>query len=246
MQFDANNSYVTVMRGTFSGPAKSNNQACLFFDNMPYVSVIGALVIGSACPIYFKHNPGSAQTSLVKNCILRNAGRDFEAQRDNVLYQNNVFDSCQLSLDAAGGGALASGCTLIHNTFNNSIISNSQGSAATNMVLTNNVLAGTSSFYDNAYSATDEGDIINYSAVNGTGTTHYQRNHTGYTMAAYKAAYPTQEVNGLAGTVTFAGGSAGGGSAAAGWALASGSIGIGNASDGSDRGVNASTLLTVY
>ena len=244
-------SNLQVIRGTWTGPSGlGNNQACLWFDTgMVPVNVIGALITGSACPIYFKHNPGSNPGGTVRNCIIRNAGRDFEAQRSYVSYVNTVFDTCSIALNASGGGAIGANSTFNHCTFKDSLINNGDGSSTGNAI-TNSVFAGaaatttpTGSGFNMEYVASLGTNMVDYSATDGL--TRYLVNHVALTQASFQSTYSPNEANGVHGTITFVGGAGGGGSSAAGWALTSGSVGHLAASDGTDCGVNATNLLTV-
>lgn len=263
-----------VIRGTFTGvnpgsPGLSN-ASLLFFNTGVNCKIIGCLLDGSYCPVYFKHAYSlyygpSTPWGTVKNNIIRNGARGFMAAANYVTYSNNVFDNCGLDLSESGGGDRSGGnhCTLSHNTHfrpTSGYLTSALGMYSTEgntywrefNRLSDNVFSTTSTDYsDNPYSingtggTTDWDNDIDYSAVSGASTPLYYRNGSTYTMAAYKAAYPTQEVNGEAGTVTFVGGAGGGGTTPANWALAGGSIGKNNGSDGTDRGVDSSKLLTV-
>lgn len=251
---------VMVIRGTYTGPSGlSNNQTLLFFNSPTNCLIIGVLLDQCAIPIYFKHaNTFSAGSpaGVVKNCIIRRAGRGFQAAANYATYQNNVFDATPLDLSESGGGTFAGGnnCTVSHCTFFGSsagvgmIITDSGTRLRENNVLANNVFSGSGvMYYDNPYNANsgyDQNNSIDYSAVNGSGVSYYQRNSTTYTMSGYNSAWG-DEAHGEAGTVSFVGGGSGGGNTPANWALAGGSIGRANGSDGADRGVDASKLLTV-
>ncbi len=244
---------VQIIRGRYSGTGGGSNSSLLWFDYTQNVLILGALIDGGGCPIYFKHtdvNDSATPGGIVQNCIIRNAGRKFAAALNWVQYLNNVFDNCTLALDEDGGG-LAGGnhCTLTRNTFLNSDITldMTSGNVRGNNVLSNNVFAGTSTFQDNPFGANgnyDQGNVSDYSAVAGVGTGHFYRNGTNRTLAAHQAAFSGQEVHGVAGTITFVGGSTPG-STPSNWALANGSTGKNAASDGMDCGVDASKLLTV-
>lgn len=242
LKCDGNNDFLQVIRGQWSGPPKSNNQACLWFDTVPHVDVIGALIKGSASPVYFKHNNGNTNAGSFRNNIVRNAGRDMEAQRSSVNYFNNVFDATQLSIDASGGGALAALLILNHNTFlagSGALVSNSQSASNTNNVNTNNVFAG-AKYNENAFASGILGDTFDYDCFNGTA---FQNNHNPVSLSTFQSTF-SQEAHGILGTISFVGGSGGGGDVPANWALTAGSAGHLGASDGTDCGVNAANLLT--
>lgn len=249
---------ILIIRGAYSGPLGTGNSngSLLWFDYATNISVIGALLDGSSNPIYFKHTDVTSAASpggIVKNCIIRRAGRGFQAALNYVQYINNAFDACNLGLDENGGSALPAGgnyCTLTHNTFLNCGVSMSITDTGTrkrtNNTFRNNAVLGTGEFADNPFGANsneDQNNSFDYTAVEGTGTNHYYRNGSRYTQAGYKAAFPGQEVHGVAGTITLVGG-ASPGNTPANWAMSAG-VGIAAASDGTDCGVDATKLLTV-
>jgi hypothetical protein len=233
-----------VVRGSYSGPTAANNQSLLFFDYTDNIVVLGTLLVGCANPIYFKHtdvNSSSTPGGIVKNCIIRNAGRKFSAAMNWVQYSNTVFDSTKLGLDEDGGG-LPGGqnCTIRNCTFLDADIAGNVSNSITNTVMTDCVLAGSSRWAVDSYTASERGNSSNYTAC--TTAAHYWRNGSVRTLAAHKAAYPTQEANGVAGAISFAGSAS---STPANWALSGGSAGKNASSTGSDCGVNAANLLTV-
>ena len=250
----------SVIRGSYSGPAASNNQSLIWMDYPEDALIIGAVLDGTANPIYFKHTQDLAPTHLagtIKNCIIRNAGKvDGMVLAANYLTVTNcVFDTCDVNPSDEGGNAVSPGnnWTVTHCTFYNSDFLLDPGthngptvSVNGDNVLTSNVWTGTSRFMDNPYSkqsSLDMGNLSDYSAV--TTGSHFYRNGSTLALAAHQAAFPTQEVHGVAGTITFVGGAGGGGSTAAGWALATGSNGENASSTGTDCGVDVSKLLTV-
>lgn len=246
-----------IIRGTWIGPADGatqvGNQSLIWFDWAYGIKIIGGLFERSGNPIYFKHtnwNDPAFPGGIIQNCIIRLGGRGVRAQTNYSQWINSAFDACRLGLDERDGSPIAGGNSSLirHCTFFNS---NALGAAETtdaavcnNSTGTDNVFAGTSLWIDAPYEATNKNTIVNYSAVEGAATNHYYRNSVQRTIASYKATYPTQEINGVAGTLSLVGGSTPG-STPANWALAAGSVGIGNASDGGDRGVRASRLLTL-
>lgn len=242
-----------IIRGSYSGPAgQVANQSLLWFDYPYDLRIIGVLLDQSANPIYFKHtlwNSSANALGIVQNCIIRRGGRGVRAQANYSQWINCAFDACGLGLDE-DDGSMAGGnnSTIKHCTFLNSdALGDAEATSATrctNSTGTDNVLAGNSRWMDAPFEATDKNTVVNYSAVEGTATNHYYRNSVQRTMADYKTTYPTQEVNGIAGTLALVGGSAPG-NTPSNWALAAGSVGLGNASDGGDRGVRASRLLTL-
>jgi hypothetical protein len=261
IQWDVNNTgLIEIVRGSWTGPVKANNQACLFFDNSTApITVIGALVVGSARPIYFKHNPQINPGGTIKNCIIDLTGTlGLGGQRDHVAYQNNVFigdgvnsgSSVQLNLNGGGGpGATASYATFNHNTFYGSFTANGD-LTSTNNTFTNTVIAGAAINGTPAGSGHDVGQYttglggctFDYTATDSLA--RYLNNHTTYTLSAFAAANPPNEAHGVTGAISFVGGSSGGGHSAAGWALVGGSAGKNAANDGTDCGVNAANLLT--
>lgn len=242
-----------IIRGSYTGPAgQVNNQSLLWFDYQYDVAIVGVLLDQSGNPIYFKHtssNDSAFPGATIQNCIIRRGGRGVRSQANWLTIINNAFDVCGLGLDEDDGTMAGGNNSVInHNTFLNS---NALGAAeatsatrCTNVTAANNALLGSSLWMDAPYEATDKNTVINYSAVEGSATSHYMRNSTQRTMASYKSTYPTQEVNGLAGTMSLVGGS-NPGNTPSNWALTAGSTGVGNASDGGDRGVNAARLLTL-
>lgn len=242
-----------VVRGSYTGQSgQSNNQSLLWFDHQYAVAIIGAILDQSANPFYFKHtsrNDSAFPGGTIMNCIIRRGGRGVRSQANWLTIINNAFDACSLGLDE-DDGSMAGGnnCVINHNTFLNS---NALGAAeatsatrCTNVTAANNAFLGTSLWMDAPFEATDKNTTINYSAVEGAGTNHYYRNSTGYTMAGYKSFDSSQEANGVAGTLALVGGSTPG-NTPSNWVLAAGSVGIGDASDSGNRGVNASNLLTI-
>lgn len=241
------------IRGSYTGPAgQIANQSLIWLDYAYNIAIIGALLDQSANPIYFKHtnwNDAAFPGGVIQNCIIRRGGRGVRAQVNYSRWINNAFDACRLGLDEQDGTPVRGGNNSVinHNTFLNS---NALGAAETtdagvcnNCVGNNNVLAGTTLWMDAPFEATDKNTTIDYSAVEGAATNHYYRASAVRTMADYKTFDATQEVNGVAGTLALVGGATPG-NTPANWALAAGSVGIGNASDGGDRGVNAAQLLT--
>ena len=239
-----------VVGGSYTGVAGSvNNQSLLWFDYIQNVNILGVLLDTCANPFYFKHtnvNSSSTPGGVVKNCIIRNAGRYCGAALNYVQYINNAFDKASLGMDESGGGLTGgNNCILSHNSFLNCDYLGAAQDATlrSNNVLTNNANLGTARLLDNPYNSSNGNNIADYTANDGAGVVHYYRNHTQYTMANYKAAYSGEEVHGVAGSIVLVGGTAPG-ATPSNWAMASG-VGKSAASDGTDCGVNAANLLTV-
>lgn len=238
-----------TLSGIGGGGGPSLNCALLFFDNARFLNVLGNSFTGCQTLLYFKHtdvlNPALPGGTVQNNIFLDYLSR---MSLNYVTYRNNAFDTSHMQMDEAGGGLdYSQNCALEHNTYFNSDWLAAQGlsgAGTQNNTARNNVMAGTSRYFNAPASASDANNDIDYSAVSGTGTNHYYRNSTQRTMASYKSTYATQEVNGLAGTLDLVGGS-NPGLTPGNFALAPGSVGIGNASDGGDRGVDATKLLTI-
>jgi hypothetical protein len=245
-------SFIGIYRSTFTGPTGEGigNQSLIWLDYMQDVEIVGNLFLNSAIPIYFKHTQvtgfNSTNNAYIRNNIFRNCDRAQESSVNGSTWTNNAFDACKLGFDEDGGSPPFSGSdnVISHNTFLNSDwLGPDFSMRCSNNTATNNVMVGTSRWADSPFSANSNGNVIDYSAVAGTGTNHYYRNSTQYTMAGYKVAFSANEANGVAGTLTLVGGGSPG-STPANWALSGGTTGTGNASDGGDRGVDATKLLT--
>lgn len=158
-----------------------------------------------------------------------------------VLFSNGDLRLCTFTgtgghlLNVSWSGGLSSSATT----------SIKGGHLCMNNTFANNVLLGTSTYTDNSgggvWAAFDQLNSIDYSAANTSN--HYSRNSSSYTMSGYNGAFTPNEANGVSGTIAVAGGTTPG-SNPSDWQLSPGSVGIGNASDGGDRGVNPATLLT--
>lgn len=248
-------SYTSNLVGTF------DNRSLIWLDRAWNVAIIGVLLEQSSNPIQFKHaHSDSAATPFgtIQNCIFRlggngpgsAGGRGAWAQANYQTWINNAFDKCNLIFDGDDGSTPVGGrnCVIRHNTFFDSLALSPNGEAsattASNCTARDNVVLGTSLWMDYPYHAGNKNNSLNYSAVEGAATNRYRRNSGIYTQSGYTTAFPDQEVNGVAGTLTLVGGATPG-STPANWALAAGSVGIGNASDSGDRGVRASRLRTL-
>lgn len=246
---------LSVIRCRFTGPSGlTQNQSLILLDYVPNWQFIGTFLDGSANPFYLKHtnfNDALNQSGLVKNCILSNAGRGCQAAMNYVQYLNNGWVRANLGMDESGGGISGgNNCTISHNTFLLSLVGAAITDGGThvhlNNVLRNQAWIGSGSeFQDNPFGANanqNQNNNSDYSA--GDTNTHFYRDSVRRTILAYHAAYAAQEANGLQGTIALLGGT-NPGSTPTNWALVPGSVGIGNASDGGNRGVDATKLLTV-
>lgn len=243
--------FIGIYRCVFTGPSgEGNNQSLIWFDYMENSEIIGCVLDQAANPMYYKHTNQSSQArqrNLFANNIVRRVGRGIPMAVNWLTMTNNAFDGGSMGADEEGGGLEGgNNWTMSHNTFLtcNAFMGFESSSDRDNLTAMNNVQAGTGKFYINPGSAGGTGISIDYSAVAGSGTDHYRRNSTNRTMASYASTYSPSEANGVAGTCTLVGGTTPG-NTPANWALAPGSVGIGNASDGGDRGVDVSKLLAV-
>lgn len=239
---------VQILRGTYSGTVNgSNNQSLLWFDYMQDVQVVGCVLDQMANPIYFKHTSTTAEiTAIVKNCIIRRAGRGIQSAVNWAQWTNCAFYNAKLAGDEEGGGTQGGNdWTVSHCTFAGAsdwFMASEDADVRSRLTALNNVMVGTSRFFNAPLNSQDGSNTIDYSAT--TTGNHYRRNGSTMTRATYASTYSPNEANGVSGTISLDGGSAPGNSVSD-WALASGSVGIGNASDSGDRGVNTTTLLTV-
>ena len=251
---------IDVLRCTFSGAnTGATNRSLIWFDDVKICSVVGCLLTSGDNSIYFKHSyftagSGGINILVANNIFLGPTGRGgFVASINSAVIRNNAIQGnssggSNFYFDEDGGSTVTSdNNTISHNTIVNASWFYQNLSLASSRMLSNtllnNVMIGASARYSDApFSTNDGGNVIDYSACD-TGT-HYQRNHSVFTMASYHSTYPTQESHGVSGTISLVGGTTPG-AMPANWALTGGSVGIGNASDGGNRGVDATKLLTV-
>lgn len=244
---------ISVIRCAFTGElTQGNNQSLIWTDHLQSCVILGCDLNGSANPIYFKHvaegtNPASDAThfALVKNCIIRNAGRGIQTASNFTQWINCAFHAANLACDEEGGGSLAGNdWTISHCSFLDSrwFQSSDTTTPRARLVARNNVMLGNSRYFDAPFSSSATTNSVDYSACDSG--QHYNRNHSNFTRAQYNSTYPPNEANAVVGTIAIVGGTSPG-NTPANWALTGASVGIGNASDGGNRGVNAANLLTV-
>jgi hypothetical protein len=246
--------YLEIIGGSYvgSGSTGLSNSSLLFFDRTRHVKVDGVFIDNSEIPFYYKHDHGATSSDQVDiqiiNCIIARSRRGFQSDCCWIKIQNNLFYECGISL---GTGSPTHGGRydeLRHNTFVDSGIEMgiSGGWARMYNILRDNVFTGTGQVFDNAYGDMNNLDLetdADYNAFDGSRIVYWRNNQT-YTLTAYKIAYPDQEVHSVSGPILFSGGTYPDYKVPSQWKLAPGSVGIGNASDGTDRGIDVSRVCS--
>jgi len=261
--FDGGADYIEVVRCNFNAAGATGgdgrgNRALIWTDFSTYFSLIGCILDadGVSLPFYHKHSnfqaAGTTQR-IFKNNIIMNGSRGALFCGRYFQITNNVFRNVNLDFADQGGFDVGRGLnTVRHNTFyitvgNNfgiQFVNNDGGSAAGenfDNVFADNVVTQTGFLWDGATSGVDIRTVSNNNVYD-NGSSEIRRVNTFYSLAGYKSAFPTREINSIAGNITFSGGSSMTTNPSQ-WALTG--AGRNAASDGTDCGVDASKLLTV-
>lgn len=251
---------ISVIRGHLDMPQITGtvrNQALVWTDNIRSFHLIGTLFTGlSAQPFYLKHQDQAdpnATDILIQNCIFFGSLR-MTVKASGARFINNAFWARVINQEEIiGGTEPPTGNRFLHNTFYNTDVGGAFADVrSVDCYGRDNVFAGAEidtgghgqvrgSLRVRRYATQTgvTGDDWDYSAV--ASGIRYNQDGSNMTLAQYQAA-TGQETNAEQGIVTFAGTPS---SDPATWALAASSIGRNNASDGTDRGVDAAKLLTV-